>query len=367
MTVRPRRLVLLGHPVAHSLSPRFQNAALRSAKIPVLYEALDVLPDELDGTLDALKAERSGGNVTIPHKMRAAARCGRLTPVAERTGAVNTFFVDDDGVLVGDNTDVGGFDKLVRDTLGAEPAGIRVALIGAGGGARAVLAAVERWRECTVALYNRSADRAAQLARDLFPAETESLEREYLALLSRAKSNRAGVGTARDLYEKNVKPSQATFESIAAHYAISALFEPYPEKTRLYCYDVETTETVSRQTGRARLLGGTALHIIAAASLGMFLATFARTMPQFALLMVLVLMPLQMLSGGVTPRESMPEFVQQIMIAAPTTHFVKLAQGIIFRGGAFDVIWPQFLALGLISAALFGVALMRFRKTIGSM
>lgn len=118
---------------------------------------------------------------------------------------------------------------------------------------------------------------------------------------------------------------------------------------------------------RSLFLCGAALHIIAATSLGIFLATFARTMPQFALLMILVLLPLQMLSGGMTPRESMPEFVQQIMIAAPTTHFVKLAQGIIFRGGALDVVWPQFLALALISAALFGVALTRFRKTIGSM
>lgn len=55
------------------------------------------------------------------------------------------------------------------------------------------------------------------------------------------------------------------------------------------------------------------------------------------------------------------------MMAAPTTHFVKLAQGILFRGGGFEVVWPQFLALALISAALFGIALMRFRKTIGQM
>ncbi len=92
-----------------------------------------------------------------------------------------------------------------------------------------------------------------------------------------------------------------------------------------------------------------------------------RTMPQFALLMIMVLLLLQMLSGGMTPRESMPEFVQQIMMAAPTTHFVKLAQGILFRGGGLDVVWPQFLALALISAALFGIALIRFRKTIGQM
>ena len=118
---------------------------------------------------------------------------------------------------------------------------------------------------------------------------------------------------------------------------------------------------------RSLFLCGAALHIIAATSLGMFLATFARTMPQFALLMIMVLLPLQMLSGGMTPRESMPEFVQQIMMGAPTTHFVKLAQGILFRGAALDVVWPQFLALAVISAALFGIALMRFRKTIGSM
>ena len=118
---------------------------------------------------------------------------------------------------------------------------------------------------------------------------------------------------------------------------------------------------------RSLFLCGATLHIIAATSLGMFLATFARTMPQFALLMIMVLLPLQMLSGGMTPRESMPEFVQQIMMAAPTTHFVKLAQGILFRGGGLDVVWPQFLALAVISAALFSVALIRFRKTIGSM
>jgi ABC-2 type transport system permease protein len=112
---------------------------------------------------------------------------------------------------------------------------------------------------------------------------------------------------------------------------------------------------------------GTALHLFAVTSLGMFLATFARTMPQFALLMILVLLPLQMLSGGMTPRESMPEFVQQIMLGAPTTHFVMLSQGILFRGGGLEVVWPQFLALAGIGAVLFGVALARFRRTIGTM
>jgi ABC-2 type transport system permease protein len=112
---------------------------------------------------------------------------------------------------------------------------------------------------------------------------------------------------------------------------------------------------------------GTALYLFAATSLGMFLATFARTMPQFALLVILVILPLQMLSGGTTPRESMPEWVQQIMLAAPTTHFVMLAQGVLYRGAGLSAVWPQFFALAAIGSVLFGVALARFRRTIGSM
>ena len=129
---------------------------------------------------------------------------------------------------------------------------------------------------------------------------------------------------------------------------------------------VERVLGVPINGSRSLFLCGAALHIIAATSLGMFIATFARTMPQFALLMIMVLLPLQMLSGGMTPRESMPEFVQQIMMGAPTTHFVKLAQGILFRGGGIEVVWPQILAIA-IGAALFTIALMRFRKTIGYM
>lgn len=117
----------------------------------------------------------------------------------------------------------------------------------------------------------------------------------------------------------------------------------------------------------ALFLCGAALHLFAATSLGMFLATFARTMPQFALLMILVLLPLQMLSGGMTPRESMPQWVQQVMLAAPTTHFVKLAQGILYRGAGLNVVWPQFLALLVIGSTLFSITLVRFRRTLGSM
>ena len=110
-----------------------------------------------------------------------------------------------------------------------------------------------------------------------------------------------------------------------------------------------------------------ALHLFATTSMGIFLATLARSMPQFSMLLVLVLLPLQLLSGGVTPRESMPVPVQWVMEAAPTTHFVAAAQAILFRGAGLDVVWPQLLAVLLIGSLLFAAALTRFRKTIGLM
>lgn len=112
---------------------------------------------------------------------------------------------------------------------------------------------------------------------------------------------------------------------------------------------------------------GAALHLFATTSIGIFMGTIARSMPQFGLLLMLVLLPLQMLSGGMTPRESMPEIVQVLMLAAPTTHFVKMAQAVLYRGAGVDVVWPQFLAISAIGAIFFVVALTRFRRTIGTM
>ncbi|EFN1032273.1 ABC-2 transporter permease [Escherichia coli] len=83
--------------------------------------------------------------------------------------------------------------------------------------------------------------------------------------------------------------------------------------------------------------------------------------------MGLVVLPLQMLSGGSTPRESMPQMVQDIMLTMPTTHFVSLAQAILYRGAGFEIVWPQFLTLMAIGGAFFTIALLRFRKTIGTM
>lgn len=111
-------------------------------------------------------------------------------------------------------------------------------------------------------------------------------------------------------------------------------------------------------------IAGMALHLFAVTSLGIFMATLARSMPQFGLLAVLILLPLQLLSGGFTPHESMPLLVQKVMLAAPTTHFVSLGQAILFRGAGIEVVWTQFVALALIGILLFMVSLNRFRRTI---
>ena len=160
MIARPGRLVLLGHPVSHSLSPRMHDAALAAAGIPLRYHALDVEPSRFDAVLDALIAERGSGNVTVPHKERMFQRCNALTPLAERVGAVNTFWTGDDGTLVGANTDVGGFDAAVLDVIGATPRDITVGICGAGGAAAAVLAAVEQWPGCVAHVFNRTPERA---------------------------------------------------------------------------------------------------------------------------------------------------------------------------------------------------------------
>jgi ABC-2 type transport system permease protein len=111
-------------------------------------------------------------------------------------------------------------------------------------------------------------------------------------------------------------------------------------------------------------LVGTTLHLFAATSIGIWMATLARSMPQFGMLAVLILLPLQMLSGNSSPRESMPELVQNAMLLAPTTHFVMLAQAILFRGADLSVVWPQFLALVMIGATFFLIASVQFRKSV---
>lgn len=121
---------------------------------------------------------------------------------------------------------------------------------------------------------------------------------------------------------------------------------------------------VEVQGALSLFMAGAALHLFATTSLGILMATVARSMPQFGLLVIMVLLPLQMLSGATTPRESIPHALREAMLVAPTTHFVEASQAILFRGAGLDVVWRPFLALVAIGAVLFGIALARFGSTM---
>lgn len=196
MIKRPGRLVLLGRSLGHSLSPTFQNAALRQAGLSLRYEALDVPASTLDETLEALASQDAAGNVTIPYKEPVYARCDRLMPLARRAGAVNTFWFER-GKLVGDNTDVPGFDCAVRGLLGVEPRNLTIGLLGAGGASAAVLTAVERWDGCSALVTNRAMDRATQLCAR-FSSVARTTDVAALAARSDLVVNATSVGLRDD-------------------------------------------------------------------------------------------------------------------------------------------------------------------------
>ena len=109
---------------------------------------------------------------------------------------------------------------------------------------------------------------------------------------------------------------------------------------------------------------GVVIYLFFATAIGLFLGTVARSMPQLGLLYMLVFLPMNMLSGSNTPLESMPPWLAKFMQISPSTHFVAFAQAILYRGAGLDVVWPQFLAVAVIGALFFGLAILRFRSAV---
>lgn len=109
---------------------------------------------------------------------------------------------------------------------------------------------------------------------------------------------------------------------------------------------------------------GTSLYLFFASALGIFLGTTARSMPQFGLLFIITILPMTMLSGGQTPLESQPEWLQHIMWLVPSTHFVSFAQAILYRGAGLDIVWPNFLAVTVVGIFLLSLSALAFRRSI---
>ena len=111
-------------------------------------------------------------------------------------------------------------------------------------------------------------------------------------------------------------------------------------------------------------LVGTAMYLFSLTALGILLATMTSSMPQFGLLSVPIFVIMYLLSGSTTPRESMPALLQDVMLLSPSTHYVKLAQGVLYRGADFALVWPHFAAMAVIGLVFLIVALTRFRSML---
>ncbi|WP_321370671.1 shikimate dehydrogenase [uncultured Desulfuromusa sp.] len=160
---------ILGDPVAHSLSPLMHNHALQSHDINAVYVPFHVAPDALAAAVGGLRAlDIAGVNVTIPHKETILSFLDQVDPSAQLIGAVNTV-VNNNGRLIGYNTDATGFISAVKQELKFDPAGRKVLILGAGGACRAAVVALASAGGRTVTIANRNKSRAEELVHGLEP------------------------------------------------------------------------------------------------------------------------------------------------------------------------------------------------------
>ena len=166
----PIRLGVFGDPVAHSLSPEMQNAALRACEINAQYARFHVRPNELRSALRFLRTlDFVGVNLTVPHKIAGFAQMDEPDEFASRTGAVNTIRVRDNK-LFGSNTDGEGFLRAIRSEFSVDLRDLRVMLIGAGGGTGHAIAWQCALENCErLVLVNRTLEKANVLAERLRP------------------------------------------------------------------------------------------------------------------------------------------------------------------------------------------------------
>ena len=160
----PQRLGIIGHPIGHSISPVFQQAALDAIGFDGTYQAWDVAPDGVGEFVDGLRAPGTLGiNVTVPHKEAVIPFLDEVDDWASTAGAVNTI-INRGGRLAGHNTDGIGFLRALREGADFEPRGRDVLVLGAGGSARGVVYALARAGVAQMFIANRTLERAQRLA-----------------------------------------------------------------------------------------------------------------------------------------------------------------------------------------------------------
>jgi shikimate dehydrogenase len=162
-----RTIGLIGKPLAHSISPVFQQAALDHLRIDARYELRETERDALGERVAAMRSpDCLGANVTVPYKELVIPLLDETDPLADRIGAVNTI-VNRDGRLCGYNTDMTGFARALREEAGFDPSGTQVVLLGAGGAGRAVAMALVQGKAASITITDILPERAQTLAEDL--------------------------------------------------------------------------------------------------------------------------------------------------------------------------------------------------------
>jgi shikimate dehydrogenase len=210
------RLLVLGDPIDHSLSPPMQNAGLEFLRLPYRYGRLRVRPEDLGVAFQVLR-EKSfiGWNLTLPHKLRALELLDRLDPLAERLHAVNTV-VNRSGRLFGFNTDGSGLVAAISEAFQCDLCSVRIALLGAGGGAgQAASRYLAGLNVPVLILLNRTIDKAAQLAAELAASSKSRIKVEPW-------ENLASVCKEVDLIinAATVGPSPETLRALEARHLV---------------------------------------------------------------------------------------------------------------------------------------------------
>jgi shikimate dehydrogenase len=234
LSASPPPFAVIGHPVAHSLSPAFHLAALRACKLEENYIRIEIKPEELAEAVEAMKSlPLRGWNVTLPHKWAMLELVDEVRESARALGAVNTV-LNDEGNLIGWNTDGEGWKRAIREQFSLDIRDLRILIIGAGGAGAALArqAALDRCQRLVIA--NRTLETAETLARELeqsihserllgadapvkaIACEAEPLERELdtIDLIVNATSLGLRPADPAVLAEHLIQPHHCVYDTI---------------------------------------------------------------------------------------------------------------------------------------------------------
>jgi len=251
-----KRAGVIGHPLGHSISPAVYRAAFEAAGVDAVYEAWDTPEDTLQGRVDALRgADFLGANVTIPHKQAVLPMLDGTSEVAGKAGAVNTIVHQDDGKLIGHNTDVAGFARSLKEDAKFDAVRQACVVLGSGGAARAVALALIEAQASTIFVFGRKPRKIDQLVLQLKPLTPSGTtiswaywgDGSFLRALGNAGLvvNCTPIGTAGSA---RIEAGELVPQSRASAFAV-ALLDPRPgERVLDLCAGpgIKTTQIAAR-------------------------------------------------------------------------------------------------------------------------